>query len=214
MHRGAESITAWVAAVVLRRLLGTVSGVRSRWSVRARESSGRRSLVKQLGWVLGMTLVVACGFPRPPDVGPEQGPGDGSGATDGTGGMATSCQLTAISPALAATDDVVTLEGTFTEPARVMFPGGTSVPATVLGPHRATTIVPATATTGDLTVSTCGATVGPAAFRRISFTAGLGEFETRGEQSNGGRQSAALVTARQGHASVVIGRQVYVVGGA
>jgi N-acetylneuraminic acid mutarotase len=151
--------------------------------------------------LFGVLVTPACGFPRPADVGPDEAPGG------------TTCQLTAIGPSIANADDTIMMEGTFVEPVTVNFPGGTSVPATVLGPHRATTTVPAFATEGDLTVTACALTVGPLPFRRASFPTGLGVFEASVEQTGGAYWNARLVAARHNHSSVVIGRYVYVLGG-
>src|SRR5689334_15398973 len=99
--------------------------------------------------VTALTLV-ACGFPRP------------IGGDDGADAPAASTyQLLSIEPAIATTGETLVLEGTFAETATVQFPGGAVQSATVLGDHRATVVVPAAATAGDLTVSTGGTTVGP-----------------------------------------------------
>ena len=93
------------------------------------------------GWTRASTfalMVVSCGFPRPADVGSDAG-------TDTTTGV---YQLLSLAPPVAATGATLTLEGTFADTATVTFPGGVSAPATILGAHRATVIVPAAATTG------------------------------------------------------------------
>ncbi len=148
-----------------------------------------------------MVLVVAsCGFPRPPDV-PDPTMDD------------TSCQLTAIAPEIANTGDTITLEGTFGDTGVVNFPGGASVAATILGPHRMRAVVPATATAGDLTISTCDSMVGPVRFRRASFALGVGLFATTHDQAVGARQLVTLANSRSSHASLVIGGYLYVLGG-
>lgn len=148
-----------------------------------------------------MVLVIAsCGFPRPPDI------------SDPTMGDAT-CQLVAITPEVANTGDTITLEGTFGDTGVVNFPGGASVTANVLGPHRMRAIVPDSATAGDLTVTTCGSTVGPLRFRRTSFALGVGVFSTTHDQAVGARQLATLANPRSNHASLVIGGYLYVLGG-
>lgn len=156
--------------------------------------------MKQLGWILGALVTASCSFPRPADV-----PGDAS--------PGTSCQLLAVEPSIANTDDPITLEGTFDDPVMVNFPGGAAVAATVLGPHRASVRVPATATTGELTVTTCGATIGSLPFRRASFSLGIGPFAANFEQTSGARQFPSLVTPRDSHTSALIGRYLYLVGG-
>jgi Kelch motif len=146
-------------------------------------------------------VVASCGFPRPADV-----PDD-----DTTTGP--KYQLLAVTPPVATTDDTLTLEGTFASSATVAFPGGAVQPATVLGEHRATVIVPAAATAGDLTVTTGGVTLGPLAFRRTSFALGLQQLRASYEQADGGRQSAALVTPRLASTSVIVKNWLYVLGG-
>ena len=157
--------------------------------------------MKKLGWVLGALMLVSCGFPRPADVGDD----------DDTGG--TACQLTAIGPAIANTGDPITLEGTFIDAVTVNFPGGTSVPATTLGLHRARVEVPASATEGDLTLSACGSTLGPLSFRRASFALGLGTFAGNVEQTAGARQAPRFVTLRDSHTSAIAGHFLYILGG-
>lgn len=173
----------------------------------------------KLGWIV--MVCVSCGFPRPPFIEPDAdgsgtdagGPwGDADGSDDGSPGT-TDCQLAAVEPQIARTDEKLAIEGTLLGSVTVNFPGGISVAASVLGPHRATVTVPAAATAGDLTVNTCDTTLGPIPFRRVSFATGVGNFESTLEQSTGARQTPRLVTARAGHTAALIGRSVYVVGG-
>jgi Kelch motif protein len=114
-------------------------------------------------------------------------------------------QLIALEPSLANSNDTIMLEGTFAPSALVNFPGGVSSPATVLGAHRAMVTVPVIASAGDLTVTTDGVTVGPLPFRRASFALGA--------QSFAGDYGSALVVARYGHTTVVVGNFLYAVGG-
>jgi Kelch motif protein len=118
---------------------------------------------------------------------------------------AVPCQLTSIEPSTANVGTTITLEGTFAQTMIVNFPGGVSVPATVLGSHRATAIVPASVTAGDLTVSTGDTTIGPLPFWRPSFALGVQAFEQD--------YDALLAIGRYGHASAVVGSLLYVVGG-
>jgi hypothetical protein len=148
-------------------------------------------------------VIGSCGFPRPADVDPDGGPG-------ATG---QPYQLLSIEPAIAATDDTLTVEGTFAASATVHFPGGVAQAATLLGEHRATVVVPAAATAGDLTVTTGDVTVGPLPFRRTSFALGLQPLRASYEQADGGRQSATLATVRSAATTVVVGGWLYVLGG-
>ncbi|HEX2690865.1 MAG TPA: hypothetical protein VHN14_29835, partial [Kofleriaceae bacterium] len=149
-------------------------------------------------------VIVSCGFPRPADVEPD----GGSNAPGQT------YQLLSIEPAIAVTDDALTLEGTFGASTLVHFPGEAVQAATILGEHRATVTVPASATAGDLTVTTGDITVGPLPFRRTSFALGLQQFRASYEQTDGGRQSASLATARSAATALVVGGSLYVLGGA
>jgi hypothetical protein len=146
-------------------------------------------------------------------------PGDGSmdsapvdGGADGNV-VCSTCQLVALEPSVANTGDTITLEGTFGAAATVNFPGGASVQATVLGAHRATAVVPASATAGDLTVTTGSMTVGPVFFRRASFALGLQQFQQFDDQTNGARAMPSLVGPRVTHAALKVKDFVYVVGG-
>jgi N-acetylneuraminic acid mutarotase len=161
------------------------------------------------GWAATVAALFAasCGFPRPPPLGDSGN--DNDDAAPGT----VPCQLTAIEPVIARSDDIVTIEGTFADSVMVNFPGGSSMAATLLGPHRARVSVPAAATAGDLTVTTCGSMLGPVPFRRSSFMLGVGTFASNFEQASGARQYPLLAAPREGHTSAVIGQQVYLVGG-
>lgn len=145
--------------------------------------------------------LVACGFPRPPDVGPDSTPGG------------PKYQLLALDPNIAAADDTIALEGSFGSTVAVNFPGGVSQSATVLSDHRAVVVVPATATSGMLSVTTGGTTVGPLTFRRASFTLGLQDFQPFYDQTSVTRQDSTLSTKRSAATSAVVGNYVYVIGG-
>ncbi|MDB4956369.1 MAG: hypothetical protein JWO36_3938 [Myxococcales bacterium] len=160
-------------------------------------------------WISTAVLVAACGFPQPGRV-------NGDGGTDGQPGIdtpvtCTECQLVAVRPAVANTGATLTLEGTFADAVDVTFPGGAHVAAAVLGTHRATVIVPASATAGLLTVSSGGAT-STQPFRRASFQLGLSHFYPY-EQADTARQMPVLVQPRRGHNAAVVGGYVYVFGG-
>src|SRR4051812_2860816 len=69
------------------------------------------------------------------------GHGHAGGEPDPDGGTAPYA-LFAVQPATARAGDTVTLEGTFGDTVVVQFPGGASASASVLGPHRASVVVP------------------------------------------------------------------------
>lgn len=160
----------------------------------------------KLGWML--VMCASCEFPRPQDVSPDAGVAVPDSGSPGS----APCQLAAIEP-LAGANDRIYIEGTFAGSVVVNFPGSSAASATVLGSHRASVTVPASATAGDLTVTTCGLTFGPVPFRRASFELGLTKFEAIYNQSEGARETPVLQTAREGATAVVLGRYVYVVGG-
>ena len=165
--------------------------------------------------ILLLIATASCGFPRPPHLDPDDasvGADDAPRGTDGAPGFVP-CQLTAVTPSIASTDDTISLEGSFADPVMVNFPGGAPVVATVLGPHRATATVPASAATGNLTISGCGTTTGSIPFRRASFAPGLGMFQSSFDQGDGAQQTTTLVTTRSGHTSQVTGSSVFVLGG-
>ncbi len=123
--------------------------------------------------------------------------------------------LSSISPTISRVGDTLTLWGNFVSPLIVNFPGGGSVAATVLGTGRATVVVPSGATSGSLSITAGGTTTPGVPFQMRGYTLGLsaGMPMLNDDQSAYARQAATLVTARKGHASVVIGPYVYVVGG-
>lgn len=174
---------------------------------RQREQDAPTSPLNRPGYLLAALLTASCGFPRPADVGPDDAGGEDGAQANGD------CQLTAIEPSVANTDDVITLEGTFVEPVTVNFPGETSVAGTMLGPHRVQAIVPALATEGKLTVTACDATFGSLRFHHASFALGLGKFESGLPQTDSAQQTARLTTARQNHASAMVGSYLYLLGG-
>jgi N-acetylneuraminic acid mutarotase len=160
-------------------------------------------------WIV--VLVAACGYPRPPRFHNDAG-GDGpADSTDAPTGPCTDCTLTAVHPAVAAVGATITLEGTFADSVDVTFPGGTHVAATVLGPSRATVVVPAGATAGMLT-ATSGGGAGSLPFRATTFAPGLGHYLPY-EQLDIARQSPSLAQARRGACAVSTGVSVYVFGG-
>ena len=170
-------------AVLARPALGALDRRHGPGEQRSHRRPDRGRLLMRA--VLVVLAAAACGFPAlhgdggmPPDEGGTEPP---EPCPDG------GCQLLAIEPSIANTGDTITLEGSFAAHATVQFAGGASAPATVLGPHRATAVVPAAATAGELTVTSGGATVGPVSFRRAAFQLGLQRFQAFDDQSNGAR---------------------------
>jgi hypothetical protein len=139
----------------------------------------------------------------------------GGDIDDGCGGrLACPCQLNALHPSPTVTGAVLTLEGTFSGATTVNFPGAGAQTATVLGPHRASVVVPASATAGDLTVTSNGQLTAAVPFRRASFALGLNAPGAHYEQTDFGRQIPRLGVPRAGHSATVIREFLYVVGGA
>jgi hypothetical protein len=135
---------------------------------------------------------------------------------DGCGGKIDCgpCQLFSLEPTVASTSDTVYLEGIFGENPAVVFPGGATANATVLGPNRLSAQVPGGVGHGDITVASGGVSTNPVAFRRASYVVGLGPFQTQNDQADYGHQMSQLVKSRWGAAAAATSQQVYVFGGA
>jgi hypothetical protein len=159
--------------------------------------------------LLLIAAIAACKYPALPSL---SGGGDGGGSGDAPLPPG-SPMLAAIEPAIAPAGATVTLEGTFKDPTTVNFPGGITATATVLGPHRATVIVPATASSGSLNVTTGGIDTGSVSFRTTSFVPKLANFRTQFEQTDAARPAPVLATARAGATAAVAGHMLYVIGG-
>jgi hypothetical protein len=122
------------------------------------------------------------------------------------------CQVTSLSPTIGNTGDTISLEGTFGQSVDVDFGGGTKVSGTVLGPHRASFVVPNAGDGSIVSVSTGGAAAGALPFRRASFSLGVGAFRSWFEQENVARFTA-LEIGRSRFSQAVIGPFVYLIGG-
>lgn len=163
---------------------------------------------------LVVLALAACDFPDPGAATDASAGGDAPAGDAPAGDRCGSdCRLLAISTNLANTGTTLTLEGRFSAPAIVHFPGGADVTATVLGPNRASVVVPAAATAGDLTVTTDGQTLGPLPFHRASYDLGLQAFRTNETQDSGARKRSALGVTHFAGAAIQIGTSVYVAGG-
>lgn len=162
-------------------------------------------------WTLVLVILAACGFPQLAPL----SSGDDA-ATDAAGDAVApceSCALFAVRPEVAQAGESLTLEGVFAPGLVIQFPGGSMATTTVLGPNRATVIVPPDATAGVLSGSIGSTPLGALPFRATSFTPVLSTFTTRYEQSNGARVFPALQKARASAAAVVLGTNLYVIGG-
>jgi Kelch motif len=142
-----------------------------------------------------VTLVMGCGHNA---ISPDGGDIDAKPTP-----FCRACQLLALEPAIASANQTIHLEGTFAEPAVVQFPGGVSQTATILGPYRATVVVPDTATAGDLILATKGSPGFALPFRRVSFTPEIGSFQAFG----------GTTTVRAQPAIAAAGNRLYVIGG-
>lgn len=153
---------------------------------------------------LALVGVIACGFPKLPS---GDGGVGGDGGAPGSGGTL----LTAIDEPVAKIGDTITLEGTFSTPLVVGFPGNVTATATVLGPNRATVVVPSGATTGQLSVAASGAAVS-LPFRATTFDLALDSFDDNYRQASYAR---AMPQQRISYAqTLVTDRYLYVLGGA
>lgn len=148
-------------------------------------------------------------------------PADACGRVDdGCGGFiecATPCQLTSLSPALANTGDTLVLEGLFYGDTTVDFPGAPGQTATLLGPNRVAVSVPATATAGELNVTSGNTTLGPLYFRRAAYPLGWHAFVSGRRipepQGDVGRRAGALRDRRQLHTMTHVKGRLVVIGG-
>lgn len=122
------------------------------------------------------------------------------------------------SPLVDGATQTMRIEGSFGTTASVNFPGpgGVSVAATrvVVTPSRLDVDVPSGATAGDLTIRTAGAVSNGLRFRRPGFDLGLQAFRAQYEQTDYGRQTPSLNTARVNAAWINTGAYLYVMGGA
>jgi hypothetical protein len=135
---------------------------------------------------------------------------------DGCGTMiacATPCQVNRADRVVAGGGDTLTLEGRFSDPTVVTFPGGATATATVLGANRATVKVPATAGEGALSVSSGFAAAGSLPFRRSPYTIDVQPFRGYYEQVDYAHQLAPLGQTRYWTTAVAGDKYVYVIGG-
>ena len=121
--------------------------------------------------------------------------------------------LHTIHPEIVEVGQTIFLEGVFGSAATVSFANAAPVPAVMLGPQRALVTVPDGALTGDVTVTTRGATTNPVRVRVASFAVGLGFFRATYEQAGYGQQTPSLTQPRTGAIAVRLGRWLYVIGG-
>jgi hypothetical protein len=121
------------------------------------------------------------------------------------------CAVTSVSPAVARPGSVVTLEGLFSDSATVEFPGGGVATATILGPNRATAVVPASATEGSLIVRTGGGPLPALRFRGVQFRPALGAPQTELSQEDGVARALPSLVSYASYA--VVGRYLYAFGG-
>jgi hypothetical protein len=222
-----RSVAVTVTALAGSKVLGTESQATvlgagcATLTLTVRGSSGSDGMVSDLATVDGASdAAPPIDLAPPPDLtGCVPSTSCGSVAcgmiSDGCSGMVDcgACQLLSLEPAVAPPATLVTLEGTFAGGTTVNFPGGASVAATLLGPHRATVAVPASATTGTVSVTSGGATVGAVPFRTTSFTPSLGTVTKRYEQTEYARPLAAMLDGRAFFATVVTPNYIYVLDG-
>jgi len=119
-------------------------------------------------------------------------------------------QIFNVWPPIANPGDTLMLEGTFTGDALVRFPGGTTATMTALSAHRATVVVPAATTVGNLALD--GGPNSHVIFHSHDYQLGFQKIEPY-EQTDTARQPGLLAEAVYGHGSVTIGKYVYVIGG-
>jgi len=137
------------------------------------------------------------------------------GGTDGGDMMmGPPIRIWALHPAVAAAGATITIEGRFGAigSANVRFPGGVTVPATLVGSGRVRATVPPGATIGPLTVEGDGAISNALPFRRTRYAPQVQSFRPHYEQETHGRSMPNLVIGRAGNVATVAGDFVYVAG--
>ncbi len=120
------------------------------------------------------------------------------------------CALWSMTPTIARAGDTLTLEGSFGAAPSVHFTGADATPVTV-GAHRATVVVPNTAVSGPVTVTSGGQLSSPQPFRATVLPLELSTVD--GEQATIARTPFSLAGPRVNAAAVSVGSWVYVVGG-
>jgi hypothetical protein len=128
------------------------------------------------------------------------------------------CGVTSVHPSIAHAGDVITLEGRFAPNLSgmvVVFPGAGTATPNIMGPNRATVVVPASATAGVIGVQLAG-TTSPLKqpFRRATFNFALGDFRQNYEQPLYARPMPQLNIPRSmGDQAVVLDQTLMVYGG-
>ncbi len=133
-------------------------------------------------------------------------------------GDGVTCLLLSLSssaPTTAMVGDTLTLSGYFASPLTVNFPGGVSALATVQSVNLATVIVPAGATSGNVTVSVGSITSASVPLTVNTVSSGLAArgFSTNYDQASYARQMPMLNIARLSAAVLSTSTWVYVIGG-
>lgn len=121
--------------------------------------------------------------------------------------------ITALHEPLAEVGTLVTLEGSFVPGIVVNFPSARAVPASLLGPNRATAVVPLGATDGLLTITGGGRSSAPVAFRVAPAPLRLQSFQDSERGSGETRQLPAMGVRRGAPVVMVVGTWLYVIGG-
>ena len=140
---------------------------------------------------------------------------DGGLPADGLDAGPPALALYAVEPPLVGPGDAITLHGRFeTSPTvTVRFPGDVRVDVTPAGRNRVRVPVPEGATTGLVFVEDSDQRSDGLWFRRSSFVPQLGTFSPAYEQAPSARAVPATASPREAHASVVVGRHLYLFGG-
>ena len=137
-------------------------------------------------------------------------------ADDGCGNLTVDCgpcQVNAADRVIAAAGDTITLEGKLADPTEVTFPGGTKATATLLGPNRATVVVPSDAGEGQMSIVSNHSPAVTLPFRRTTYTVEIQNFRQSYEQVSYARQMPQMSEGRFWTAAVAGDKYVYVLGG-
>lgn len=142
----------------------------------------------------------------------------GAGQVCGGNGADNVCapvaaQLVNVHPRVVGPGATLHLEGSFVAPVTVNFPGGTTATADVLGLRRARVTVPLNAVSGPVSVTTAGTTTAAFAVTVVPYQLGLTPFAPLNAQTSVATQATRLLTPRDHHQAVAVGRWVYLLGG-
>jgi hypothetical protein len=135
--------------------------------------------------------------------------------SDGCGGTLDCgpCFLDAVYQPVANSGETIELDGLFGSTATVNFPGGATAPATVMSSSRISAVVPPSAGSGLISVTTNRVTTGGLAFTHATYVIAPSSLRTMYEQADYARQTPTIKTGGWGGGLVVTDTRVWHIGG-